>query len=126
MKNIKSTLNLFCIVFTIATLTSIALNLPFGRTTDTYSHILDRATLCLIGVIVVSLMLQIKFKHKYLEFIVPYIIFISLALFYVFLSSLWQELHPNAYRDIFLNDTIAYIVIFPFIKWYGKKTKSHK
>ncbi|OOB79253.1 MAG: hypothetical protein BEN18_04445 [Epulopiscium sp. Nuni2H_MBin001] len=119
----KLTLNLFCIIFTITTLASIAVNLPFGRTTDTYSHILDRAVLCLIASIVVNIILNIKFKSKIYEFIVPYIVFISLALFYIFLSGFWQELHPNAYRDIFINDTIAYIVIFPFIKLYYKKRR---
>ncbi len=119
--NIKSTFNLFCVIFTVTTLASIVLNLPFGRTTDTYSHILDRAILCLMASIVVILILKIKFKHKYLGFIVPYIIFISLALFYIFISGFWRELHPNAYRDIFLNDTIAYIIIFPFVRWYDNR-----
>ncbi|OON99231.1 MAG: hypothetical protein ATN35_01715 [Epulopiscium sp. Nele67-Bin004] len=119
----KLILNLFCIIFTITTLASIAVNLPFGRTTDTYSHILDRAVLCLIASIVVNIILNIKFKSKIYEFIVPYIVFISLALFYIFLSGFWQELHPNAYRDIVINDTIAYIVIFPFIKLYYKKRR---
>ena len=28
-------------------------------------------------------------------------LFFSLALLYVFISGFWEELHPNAYRDIF-------------------------
>lgn len=115
---VKSTLNLFCAVFTVSTLASIALNLPFGRLTDSYIHLLDRAVLCLIGSLVIILLLRVRFKYSLLNWLIPYIVFISLALSYVLLSSFWQELHPNAYRDIFLNDTIAYVIIFSVTKWY--------
>ena len=32
----------------------------------------------------------------------------------------FEELHPNAYRDVFLNDTIAYIVVYACVKIYDK------
>ncbi|MCG4723126.1 hypothetical protein L0M81_14415, partial [Alistipes putredinis] len=65
-----------------------------------------------IGALVLILMTQLEFKNKLLRFVVPYSVFISIALLYVFISGFWSNLHPNAYRDVFLNDTIAYIVVY--------------
>lgn len=116
----KKILLLFCVVFTLATLASCIINLTLGFETDTYSHILDRAALSLMGCIVITLMLELNFKSKVLEFLIPYAIFMCLAFLYVFISGFFSELHPNAYRDIFLNDTIAYIVVYIGLYVYNK------
>lgn len=133
MNILKKTAQLFCIVFTVATILSISLQLLMGRMTDTNEHILDRGALTLIGALVLILMTQLEFKNKLIRFIAPYSVFISIALLYVFISGFWSNLHPNAYRDVFLNDTIAYIVVYFIIdiankikkRVYISRTKEH-
>lgn len=119
-KNIKRILVLFCIIFTFGTLFSCVSNLMLGYETDTYLHIIDRAILTLIGSVVIIMVLELKLKNRILNFILPYVIFITLAMLYVFISGFFEELHPNAYRDVFLNDTIAYIVVYACLKIYEK------
>lgn len=120
LKVIKKLLQLFCILFTFATLASCMLNLAWGYETDTYRHIIDRAVLTLLGSLVVVLVLQLELKNGILNFLLPYVIFITLAMLYVFVSGFFEELHPNAYRDVFLNDTIAYIVVYVCLKIYDR------
>lgn len=133
MNILKKTAQLFCIVFTVATILSSSLQLLMGRMTDTNEHILDRGALTLIGALVLILMTQLEFKNKLIRFIAPYSVFISIALLYVFISGFWSNLHPNVYRDVFLNDTIAYIVVYFIIdivnkikkRVYISRTKEH-
>lgn len=115
MNILKKIAQLFCVVFTVATILSSSLQLLMGRLIDTNEHILDRGVLTLIGTLVLILMTQLEFKNKLFRFIAPYSVFISIALLYVFISGFWSDLHPNAYRDVFLNDTIAYIIVYVVI-----------
>lgn len=119
-KMIKSILLLFCIIFTFATLISCILNLALGYETDTYIHIIDRAVLTLLGSMVVILVHELKLRSGLLNFLLPYGIFIILAMVFVFITGFFEELHPNAYRDVFLNDSIAYIVVYACVKIYDR------
>ena len=112
----KKTLLLFCIVFTVGTLFSSSINLGMGRLEETHIHILDRAVLTLLGSFILVVLTQYDFKNRFCRFVIPYAIFILLAMVYVRISALWGELHPNAYRDVFLNDTIAYVVVYCVIE----------
>lgn len=126
-KMIKSILMLFCIIFTFTTLVSCILNLALGYETDTYIHIIDRAVLTLLGSLVVILVHELKLRNGLLNFLLPYGIFIILAMVFVFITGFFEELHPNAYRDVFLNDTIAYIVVYVCVKIYDRlKIKKDK
>ncbi|BDB00757.1 hypothetical protein CBOS2020_08310 [Clostridium botulinum] len=82
-----------------------------GQLTDTNSHIIDRAVVVLIAVTTITLFDKLKFKNKILSFIIPYSISMGTVFVYVWISGFWQELHPNAYRDIFLNFTAVAIVV---------------
>lgn len=97
-----------------------------GNTNDTYFHILDRAVLTLVGSIVIGIAVDVDFKSSILNCLIPYLIFIVLAFLYVFISGFFVELHPNAYRDIFINDTIAYIIVYMGILIYKKIAKRKK
>ena len=119
-KMIKSILMLFCIIFTFATLISCIFNLALGYETDTYIHIIDRAVLTLLGSLVVTLVHELKLRNGLLNFLLPYGIFIILAMVFVFITGFFEELHPNAYRDVFLNDTIAYMVVYACVKIYDR------
>lgn len=123
LRIVKKVLLLFCIVFTIATLFSCVINLGLGYETDTYVHIIDRAVLTLLGTVAVVLVLEFPFKNKILNFLIPYTVFILLAMVYVFISGLYQQLHPNAYRDVFINDTLAYIAVYACVKAYERVIK---
>ena len=125
LKMVNNIILVFCVIFSVTTLASCIINLAMGNTTDTYGHILDRAVLSLIGSIVINITIGINFKNPILNFFIPYLIFIILAFIYVFISGFFEELHPNAYRDIFLNDTVAYIVIYIGVSIYQKISK-HK
>jgi len=123
--NIKKIILLFCIIFTVGTLFSCISNLMLGYETDTYVHIINRAVLTLLGSIVIILVLELKLKNRWLNFVLPYMIFMALVMLYVFITGFFEELHPNAYRDVFLNDTIAYIVVYLCLKLYEKVRQKH-
>ena len=123
---LKNIAVLFCIIFTVATVASCIINLLMGNTNDTYFHILDRAVLTLIGSIIIGIVEDIDFKSSILNCLIPYLIFIVFAFLYVFISGFFFELHPNAYRDIFINDTIAYIIVYIGILIYKNISKRKK
>lgn len=123
---LKNIAVLFCIIFTVATVASCIINLLMGNTNDTYFHILDRAVLTLIGSIIIGIVEDIDFKSSILNCLIPYLIFIVFAFLYVFISGFFVELHPNAYRDIFINDTIAYIIVYIGILIYKNISKRKK
>ncbi len=120
---IKKMIVMFSVIFSIATITSSIYQLSIGISKDGNLHIIDRAVLVLIGVLTVTLFDNIKCKSKVLSVIVPYMISISIVFFYVWLSSFWEELHPNAYRDVFFNFTALAIVVFVFLSIKHKITK---
>lgn len=126
LKYTKKILILFCIIFTFATLISCIINLALGYETDTYIHILDRAVLTLIGSIAFTLIQELNPKSKVLGFLYPYGASILLAMLYVYISGLYQELHQNAYRDVFLNFTIVFIVVYCCQKAYEKIRKKRQ
>lgn len=117
---------LFCSIFTVVTVISCIINLLMGNENETYIHILDRAILTLIGSIIVGIAVTINFKSLILNCFIPYLIFILLAFLYVFISGFFVELHPNAYRDVFINDTIAYIIVYVGILIYKNISKCKK
>ena len=123
---LKNIAVLFCIIFTVVTVTSCIINLLLGNANETYIHILDRAILTLIGSIIVGIAITINYKSSILNCFIPYLIFILLAFLYVFVSGFFVELHHNAYRDIFINDTIAYIIVYIGILIYKNTSKRKK
>lgn len=120
---LKNIAVLFCIIFTVVTVASCIINLLMGNTNDTYLHILDRAVLTLVGSIIIGIAVYIDFKSSILNCLIPYLIFIVFAFLYVFISGFFVELHHNAYRDIFINDTIAYIIVYIGILIYKNISK---
>lgn len=122
--SLKRGMNLFCLIYTFATIISSSLQLYMGSLTDTNSHILNRAIIVLIAVIIITLFENIKFQNKVLSYLIPYIISMIIVFSYVWISGNFVELHPNAYRDIFLNFTgvtIIYCVVENIVKKSKKK-----
>ena len=110
-KLIKNGAILYCIVFSAATIVSSIIQLCMGQVTDTNSHIINRAVICIIGVLIITLIVNIKTKNRLLSCIISYTISMPIVFAYVWITGFFEELHPNAYRDIFLNFTIAFIIV---------------
>ncbi len=124
-KIFKNSILLFCVLFTLLTLVSSLLNLILNNPLETHFHILNRAVLTLIGSFIANMMLEVEFKSPILNFIVPYLLFMAIAFLYVYITGFFEELHKDAYRDIFLNDTVIYIVLYIALSGY-KKIKLNK
>lgn len=111
MKVIKKSSIYFCVIFTITTLVSSILQLYMGQVMDTNAHIIDRGVVILIAIITITLFNKIKLKSKMISFLISYSISMLIVFIYVWITGFWEELHPNAYRDIFLNFTTVSIVV---------------
>ncbi len=116
--NLKKTLKqgfiLFSMFYTVTTILSSSLQLYFGRLTDTNSHLLHRAAVVFIAVITILLFDRITLKSKVLSYLVPYVLSMGTVFLYVWLTSFFEPLHPNAYRDIFLNFTAISLCVMLF------------
>lgn len=102
---------LFSVIFAVTTLISSALQLLRGQPTDTNFHILNRAAIVLIAVITILLFDKIRLKNRFLSYLVPYAISLAVVMAYVWLTGFVEPLHPDAYRDVFLNFTAVAIVV---------------
>ncbi len=112
---------IYCMMYTVITIISSALQLFQGRMVDTNSHLLNRAVVCLIAVFVIELSASIKLKSELLTWLVVYGIGMTTVFIYVWLTRFWEPLHKNAYRDIFLNFTSVAIVIGIIIHFIEKR-----
>lgn len=126
MNGVKQGFTLFCIIFAVTTLISSSLQLIQNQVTDTNFHILNRAGIVLIAVITIKLFDGIRLKSKILSYLVPYAISMGIVFLYVWLTGFIEPLHPDAYRDIFLNFTAVAIVLMLifFVKdqWMAKRS----
>ncbi|MEJ6951336.1 DUF6608 family protein [Natronospora cellulosivora (SeqCode)] len=109
--NLKKALILICIVYTVLTITSSTWALLAGRTTDTHFHLIMRFLLTSIGI---GSILLFNFFPKWPPtaiFAFHYAVTMGLVFILVGFSGFFVNLHPNAYRDIFLNFTLIYLLI---------------
>ena len=102
---------LFSVLFAVTTLLSSALQLYQGQPTDTNFHILNRGAIVLIAVVTILLFDTVQLKPPVLSYLVPYVLSLALVFAYVWLTGFVEPLHPNAYRDVFLNFTAVAVVI---------------
>lgn len=119
-----SFINVYCLLFTVTTIISSLIQLTlFKQVNDTNSHILNRAIVVAIGTSSIYLLASIKLKNKILEILIPYVISLSIVLLYVFFTGFFEELHPNAYRDITLNYSAVFIIVAFIVKFITRKSK---
>ena len=122
---LKNTYIVFSCVYTGLTLFSSVVNLMLGRTEDSYLHLIDRAVIILIPILFYFLVNQLKTK-PYLKILIHYVSTVLLVMLATFVIGLiTNDLAPTAYRDQFLNYSIAYIIIVGVIV-SSKKTKNLK
>ena len=111
----------YCMMYTVITIISSALQLLQGRTEDTNSHLLNRAVVCLIAVLVMELSANIKLKSELLTWLLVYGIGMLLVFIYVWFTGFFEPLSKHAYRDIFLNFTSIAVIIGIIIHFIEKR-----
>ena len=102
---------LYCALYTVATISNSVLYLINGHYEDPNGnwHELDRAIIVLIIVLAYTLIKHLKIKKYLLKAIVVYIPTLFLTMVYVWMTGLREPLAKSAFRDIFINYTIAFV-----------------
>ncbi len=126
---IKNKMAFIFMVFTLLTVTSSIIGLIQGIESTGNLHIVMRfaITFLAFGSLYIFEVFMPRFKF-YQVHIMHYVLTMAAALLLVAFSGLFVELHPNAYRDIFLNFTAIYIIIvmseFVFHAFWSRYRKS--
>lgn len=110
---LRSILLLYCGLYTLATITNSIIYLAGGTFEDPSGnwHELDRAVIVLIVVTAFALIKNLHVKIFWLKALIVYVPTMLLAFLYVFLRGLTVELAGTAYRDIFINYTVGFVVV---------------
>lgn len=125
--NIKNTLISIAIVFSLLTITSSGIAVIRGNYSETDFHLMMRF---FVTTIAMGGLLIFKLKEKSRNLIVHslhYFVTMGSIFLLVWFSGLFIELHPDAYRDIFLNYSIIYVIItaaFIIFKKFIAKTNN--
>ncbi len=109
--NWKSALVLICITYTVLTIISSSYALLSGTTTETHFHLLARFAVTAIGVGSILIFNMLPRWPLWAMFAIHYVATMGIIFGLVWGSGYFIELHPDAYRDIFLNFTPIYILI---------------
>ena len=129
---LKQSIYIYCVLYTIATIFNSVLYLLNGYHEDPSGnwHELDRAIIVLIVVLAYTMIKNLKIKNYWLKALIVYIPTLLLAFVYIWLVGFRDTLANSAYRDIFLNYTIGFVIISVFgyiinlLK--NKKTKANR
>lgn len=123
----KNSCLLYCAIYTITTILNSIIYLSQGLRDDPSGnwHELDRALIIFIGILALQLYRKLEFKNKLLNIICSYIPTMLLTFLYVFLMGLRETLAQSAYKDIFVNYTLLFVLVVS-IDLIIKKVKSLK
>ena len=112
-KGVKDSLLIYCSLYTIATIVKSISYLSKGIYEDPSGnwHELDRAIITLIVVIAYALIRYTQIKNFAIKSVVVYVPTMLLAFLYVWFRGLTAELASSAYRDIFINYTIGFLIV---------------
>ncbi|GEN57143.1 hypothetical protein GCM10012290_17880 [Halolactibacillus alkaliphilus] len=119
----KQTVILICVVFTLLTVISSITGLLQGQTADAHVHIIMRFVVTVVGVS--SILIFRLFPKWPLAAIygLHYTATMGTIILLLWLSRLFIDLHPNAYKDIFFNFTPVYILIAIAFMVIGRNKK---
>ena len=109
--NWKNALMLICVVYTLLTITSSGYALLVGITTEAHFHLLARFAVTAIGIGSILMFNLLPRWPLWSMFALHYAATMGIILLLVWGSGFFVELHPHAYRDIFLNFTPIYLLI---------------
>ncbi|MGL4763049.1 MAG: DUF6608 family protein [Sarcina sp.] len=126
MKNsIKFYGTMLCLIFTVITVFSSILQLVQGRETDTNLHILMRFVISIIAVLFWATFSLIKSKNAILTLSIQYALSMGLIFALLYISGFFVELADSAYKDIFINYSIPFLIISTIYRKL-KKRKEQK
>ncbi len=121
--SLKYALILICIVYTVLTVTSSGIAILQGQTTDTHFHLLIRFAVTFIGIGSILIFNLFPDWPVTAIYSLHYAVTMGAIFLLVWISGFFRDLHPNAYRDIFLNFTVIYILIAAGFIIYGKRKR---
>lgn len=123
----KNSCLLYCAIYTITTILNSIIYLCQGLRDDPSGnwHELDRALIIFIGILALQLYRKLEFKNKLFNIICSYIPTMLLTFLYVFLMGFRETLAQSAYKDIFVNYTLLFVLVVS-IDLIIKKVKSLK
>ncbi len=122
---IKNSALLYCVLFTVATLIDNILQLCRGQVADSNYHIMNRAVVILIAVITITIFDKLRLRNKILSHIVAYVISMLVVFAYVWFTSFFDPLSPDAYQGILIIYTAFAIIVVAIIE-IKKRIKSKK
>lgn len=114
-EKLTSIISYICILFTITTVISSTIQLVQGIEYDTNSHILLRMAICVIAVVFILIFMKLRIRNIYLRALVQYILSMGCIFLLIYFLGLFIELAKTAYKDIFLNYTIPFVIIAAII-----------
>ena len=118
--NPKNIVIAICVLFSLLTITSAGFSLLRGNYSDTEVHLLLRflvTTIALGSLLIFKIFSQWSRARVHS---IHYVATMGSIFLLVWLSGFFISLHPDAYRDIFLNYTVIYILI-TLIYFLGQK-----
>ena len=101
---------LYCGLYTVATSIVYLVNGIYEDPAGNW-HELDRAIITLIVVVAYALIRNLHIKNFAVKSTVVYVPTMLLAFLYVWFRGLFGELAASAYRDIFINYTIGFLIV---------------
>ncbi len=106
--------SIYSIIYTVITLLNSILYLGNGIYEDPSGnwHELDRAIILLIGVAAFKLCTDLPIKPLIFRYIIAYVPSQLLVFIYVWFTGLREELAKTAYRDIWINFTSLFILLY--------------
>ena len=107
-------MSIYSIIYTVITLLNSILYLGNGIYEDPSGnwHELDRAIILLIGVAAFKLCTDLPIKPLIFRYIIAYVPSQLLVFIYVWFTGLREELAKTAYRDIWINFTSLFILLY--------------
>lgn len=111
------------VLVTITTVFSSTIQLIQGIKYDTNAHILLRIAICMIAVLFYTVFKKVKIKLIFLKVLVQYLLSMGLIFALIYVLGFFLELSQTAYRDVFLNYTIPFIIIAGIIVSRNKKDR---
>ncbi|MBU5314392.1 hypothetical protein KQI38_20410 [Tissierella carlieri] len=100
-----------CVVYTILSMSKIILEAIIQNEFGNYqSNLLMMIFVSFIATLVLSQHYRLQQIPLPLVIIGQYLVLIGGVLLIIWISGLYTDLHPNAYRDMFLSFTIPYII----------------
>ena len=106
--------SIYSIIYTVITLLNSILYLGNGIYEDPSGnwHELDRAIILLIGVAAFKVCTDLPIKPLIFRYIIAYVPSQLLVFIYVWFTGLREELAKTAYRDIWINFTSLFILLY--------------